>query len=90
MKHNLTKKRDYQNLHDREIWNEVIIQRMEKAFKQGKLKRYKRRSKMNNKSKLITEQCIATDKFNLLRDGENPVKYYFKKLYLRYKLKKAV
>ena len=42
-----------------------------------------------NKSKFIIEQCIATDRYNLLRDGMNPVKYYFKKLYLRrkYKLK---
>lgn len=28
--------------------------------------------------------CIATDKYNLLRDGENPILYAIKKAWLRF------
>ena len=43
-----------------------------------------------NKSRLITEQCIATDKYNLLRDNENRLKYYLKKLYYKIKHSKNI
>ena len=38
MKYDLNKKRSYQNLEDRKIWNEVIIQRIKKAFKEDNKK----------------------------------------------------
>tara|TARA_Y100001973_G_C5055832_1_gene260124 strand:- start:60 stop:182 length:123 start_codon:yes stop_codon:yes gene_type:complete len=34
----LNKKRDYQNLNDRKVWNKVIIKRIKKAFKQDNKK----------------------------------------------------
>ena len=36
MRYNLTKKRNWNNLEDRKIWNDVIIARMKKAFKEDK------------------------------------------------------
>lgn len=36
---NLTKKRDYNNLEDRKIWNDVIIARMKKIYKEDKEKK---------------------------------------------------
>ena len=36
MKYNLTKKRNYQNLEDKEIWNKIIVERIKKAFKADK------------------------------------------------------
>ena len=36
MKYDLNKKRNYQNLEDREIWNKIIIERIKKAFKEDK------------------------------------------------------
>tara|TARA_R100001594_G_scaffold127694_1_gene165496 strand:- start:388 stop:510 length:123 start_codon:yes stop_codon:yes gene_type:complete len=35
----LTKKRDYNNLEDRKIWNDVIIARMKKIYKEDKEKK---------------------------------------------------
>ena len=32
------------------------------------------------------EYCIATDKYNLLRDNDNIILYFFKKLYYKIKL----
>ena len=43
-------------------------------------------NKRTNRFRLITEHCIATDKYNLLRGNDNCIYYYFKKLYLRIKL----
>lgn len=45
MKYDLTKKRNWKNLEDRKIWNEVIIDRMKKAYKEDK----KNKQKLDNK-----------------------------------------
>ena len=38
------------------------------------------------KTSIALDYCIATDKYNLLRDNDNIIVYFFKKLYYRIKL----
>ena len=41
---------------------------------------------MNIKKQDSLYYCIATDKYNLLKDNDNMIVYFFKKLYYRIKL----